>query len=244
MNNTNRAGILLLHGFAGDVEEIKPLREYLEQRGYMVECPLLPGHGLTKRELAVTSCEDWINAAERAYLDLSGKCDKLIVVGFSMGGLLAVNLWHYGFSGLVTVNMPIYYWNLKIIASNLFRDFHRFRKKYMNASLDKSFSSMVEFQKLLTKTKPMLRNVTCRTMIVQALDDDTVHYRSADYILKKIRAEKTVLRPEHGGHMIFQSDNGPEVCGRIERFAESLLTDSFRFTVRNHYDIFNNSFER
>ncbi len=218
MSNTNRTGILLLHGFAGDIEEIKPLREYLEQRGYTVACPLLPGHGLTKTDLAETSCEDWIAAAERAYLDLSGKCDRLIVIGFSMGGLLAVNLWHYGFSGLVTVNMPVYYWNLKVIAANLLTDFRRFWKKYLDASTDKTLSSMVEFQKLLTKTKPMLHHITCRTMIVQAMDDDTVHHRSADYILERVRAEKTVYWPEHGGHMIFQSASGQDVCRRIEYF--------------------------
>jgi len=221
MNHEENTGILILHGFAGNVEEIKPLREYLEQRGYVVECPLLPGHGLTKKELAETSCEDWIAAAEQAYLALSERCGRVVAIGFSMGGLLAINLWHYGLSGLVTVNMPVYYWNLKIIASNLFKDFRRFWKKYTDASLDKSLSSMVEFQKLLTKTKPMLGNVTCRTMIVQALDDDTVHHRSAGYILKKIHVEKTVLRPERGGHMIFQSENGPEVCGRIERFIKA-----------------------
>lgn len=218
MNNSTATGVLLLHGFAGDLEEIRPLREYLERRGHRVECPLLPGHGQSKKELSAASCDDWIAAAERAYLGLSKQCERVIVVGFSMGALLAVNLWNYGFSGLVTVNMPVYYWNPKIIATNLIRDFPRYGKKYLDASSDKPLSSMLEFQKLLTKTKPMLGSITCRTMVVQALDDDTVHHRSADYILKKIRTEKTVYRPARGGHMIFQSVNGEEVCKRIEHF--------------------------
>lgn len=214
-------GILLLHGFAGNIEEIKPLLDYLTQRGYLVACPLLQGHGHTKKELSETTCEDWITSAERAYHALSEKCSRVFVIGFSMGGLLAVNLWNYGYSGLVTINMPVYYWNPKIILSNLITDFKQYGRKYLTASTDKSISSMVEFLKLLTKTKPMLDNVTCKTMVIQARDDDTVHYKSADYILKRIRAEKAVYRPTHGGHMIFQSSSGYEVCRRIANFIEA-----------------------
>ncbi len=214
----NQTGVLLLHGFAGNVEEVGPLRDYLEYRGYPVQCPLLSGHGKTKKELAETTREDWIASAEQAYLELAKKSDRIYAVGFSMGGLLAVNLWNYGFSGLVTVNMPVYYWNPKNIAANLIRDFKQYRKKYFNASADKSLSSLLEFQKLLTGTKPLIGNITCRTLVVQAMDDDTVHHRSADYIMKKIRAEKSDCRPLHGGHMIFQSEIGPEICRIIGDF--------------------------
>jgi carboxylesterase len=214
-------GILLIHGFAGNIEEIKPLRDYLIQKGYPVECPLLQGHGLTKRELSLTSYRDWIASAELACLNLSKRCDRIVAVGFSMGGLIAVNLWNYGFSGFVTVNTPIYYWNPWIIAGNLTRDFRRYGAKYLAASMDKSLSSMLEFQKLLTKTKPMFGNITCKTMVVQVLDDDTVHRKSAEYILKKIRAEKSLLRLPSGGHLVFQTTSGNAICEAIDRFIES-----------------------
>jgi len=80
---------------------------------------------------------------------------------------------------------------------------------------------MLEFQKLLTKTKPMFGNITCKAMVVQALDDDTVHYKSADYILERIRAEKSVYRPPRGGHMIFHSSSGDEVCKAIDQFIQA-----------------------
>jgi len=214
----DNTGILLIHGFAGDVGEIEPLRDYLAQKGYVVTCPLLPGHGMTKKELSQTTCEDWIASTEQAYLDLSKHCGKIVVVGFSMGGLLAANLWNYGFSGMVTINTPVFYWNPKIIVTNLISDFKTYGKKYFDVSTDKSLSSMLEFQKLLTKTKPMFGNITCKTMVVQASDDDTVHYKSADYIFKKVCADKSIYKLPHGGHMIFQSDHKDEVCKAIESF--------------------------
>jgi len=217
----NDTGILLLHGFAGNPEEVEPLRDFLTERGYRVECPLLPGHGGTKTELSKTTHDDWITSAERSYLALSKECGSVVAVGFSMGGLLAANLWNYKLKGLVTVNTPVFYWNLKVIAANLLSDFSRYSRKYLDVSTDKSLSSMIEFLRLLSKTKPMFGNITCKTLVVQALDDDTVHYKSADYIIKKIRAEKTVCIMPRGGHKIFQSKSGYEVCNAIERFIQA-----------------------
>lgn len=218
MNNT---GILLLHGFAGNPEEVKPLRDFLTERGYRVECPLLPGHGETKAALAKTTHEDWIATAERSYLTLLKECGSVVAVGFSMGGLLAANLWNYKLKGLVTINTPVFYWNPKVIAANLLSDFTQYGRKYLDASTDKPLSSLMEFLRLLTKTKPMFGNITCKTLVVQAMDDDTVHYKSADYILNKVRGEKTACMMPRGGHIIFESQSGPEVCKEIERFIQT-----------------------
>lgn len=213
-----KTGILLIHGFAGDVDEVGPLRDYLNEKGFLVECPLLPGHGGTKKELSKSTCSDWIASVERSYLDLSKKCKKVIVVGFSMGGLLAINLWNYGFDGMVTINTPVYYWNPRIIAVNLMTDFKKYGRKYIRVSTDKPLAAMLEFQKLLTKTKPMFENITCRTMVIQVLDDDTVHYKSADYLYKKICADKSLYKLPCGGHMILHSKSKDEVCKAIENF--------------------------
>ncbi len=217
----NDTGILLFHGFAGNPEEVEPLRDFLTERGYRVECPLLPGHGGTKTELSKTTHDDWLTSAEQAYLALSRECGGIVAVGFSMGGLLAANLWNYKLKGLVTVNTPVFYWNPKVIAVNLFSDFKQYGRKYLDVSTDKSFSSLIEFLRLLKKTKPMFGNITCKTLVVQALDDDTVHHKSADYIIKRIRAEKTVCMMPGGGHMIFESKSGPEVCKAIDRFVQA-----------------------
>ena len=226
MNNGTEAvvgktGILLLHGFAGDPDEVRPLYDFLQARGYLVACPLLSGHGKTKRELSKTTFGDWIDSAERAYLELAEKCENVVAIGFSMGGLLAMNLWNYGFAGIVTINMPVYYWNPKVIVANLIKDFGQYKRKYIQVSTDKSISSMIEFQKLLTKTKPMFSNITCRALIIQALDDDTVHYKSADYIFHKICADKLIYKVPHGGHMVLHSESGEAVCKEIERFLQT-----------------------
>jgi carboxylesterase len=216
--NKEEFGILLIHGYGGTPEEVRPLYDYFSSQGYLVESPLLPGHGKTKEALSRVSYRDWILCAEQAYLALLKNRKKIIVIGFSMGGLLAANLWQYGYSALITVNTPIYYWNPYRIMANMITDFPVYGKKYWEAAEGKPLSSMLEFQKLLTKTKAMFENITCRTMVIQTLDDDTVYHKSADFIHHKVCADKTLLKLPKGGHLIFQSSSCIEVCKEIEAF--------------------------
>jgi carboxylesterase len=60
--------------------------------GLAVSAPLLPGHGTAMDDMLTTVWDDWYGAAEAAYVDLAGRVDKVVVVGLSMGGTLAVAL--------------------------------------------------------------------------------------------------------------------------------------------------------
>lgn len=214
----NRIGILLIHGFAGKREELNPLYQSLIQKGYLVEMPLLPGHEGTKKELSSAKYEDWLTSVEQSFLSISKRCEDVYVIGFSMGGLLAAHLWNYKLAGIITINTPIYYWDLLRIAKNLFYHFKEYSRKYFMASTDKSLSSMVEFQKLLSLTKPMFGNLKCRTMVIHTLDDDTAHHKSADYIYKKVCANKSIIKLPVGGHLVFQSSSHQQVIEVIEQF--------------------------
>jgi carboxylesterase len=87
-------GVLCLHGLTGTPFEVRPLAEALGAAGYSVEVPRLAGHGGTLRELAATHWSDWLASAETAMDDLRRRIGSrpINVVGFSMGGLLALRL--------------------------------------------------------------------------------------------------------------------------------------------------------
>ncbi len=104
-----RAGVLVLHGFTGTPWEVEPLALALRAAGYLVECPTLPGHCTTPEELARTSWRAWQGAAEAAWARLGRRTERRAVVGFSMGGLLAIRLSaaHEDVGALVTVGTPI-----------------------------------------------------------------------------------------------------------------------------------------
>lgn len=102
-------GALVLHGFTGCPQSMRPLAEAFAAAGYTVELPLLPGHGTTVDDMIATGWADWSAAAEAAYDDLAGRCEKVVVAGLSMGGTLTAWLAtrHPEIAGIVCVNPAI-----------------------------------------------------------------------------------------------------------------------------------------
>ena len=76
---------------------MRPLAELIAAAGYSVELPRLPGHGTTVEDMKTTTWSDWSGAALAAYDDLRARCDKVAVVGLSMGG---------GLTAFVAENRP------------------------------------------------------------------------------------------------------------------------------------------
>lgn len=100
-------GVLVLHGFTGSTQTILDWASSLAAAGLTVRAPLLAGHGGSWQELAKTGWTDWYADAERAFLELSGRCAQVFVAGLSMGGCLALRLAETQgslVSGVVVVN--------------------------------------------------------------------------------------------------------------------------------------------
>jgi carboxylesterase len=87
----NGTAILMLHGFSASPSELRLLADGLNWLGYSVRAPLLPGHGSDPRRLNSTRAEDWKDAVARELAQMRANSDRVVVIGLSMGGLLA--LW-------------------------------------------------------------------------------------------------------------------------------------------------------
>lgn len=87
-----RPAFLLVHGFTGGPFDLAWLAEGLHRAGHAVSVPRLPGHGSTPADLMASDARDWLRAAVDAYLTLSLRHADIVLVGHSMGGLLAAAL--------------------------------------------------------------------------------------------------------------------------------------------------------
>lgn len=93
---TGPPGVLCLHGFTGTPFEVRPLAEGLAARGFSALAPRLAGHATTPADLAPTRWPDWLASADAALTRLRHATGgaRVVVAGFSMGGLLALMLAH------------------------------------------------------------------------------------------------------------------------------------------------------
>jgi carboxylesterase len=104
--NGGRHGVLVLHGITSCPQSMRPLAEAFGEEGYTVDLPLLPGHGTTPADLDATGWADWSGAAEDVYRTLAARCDRVAVVGLSMGGSLTAWLAsrYPEIAGIVCIN--------------------------------------------------------------------------------------------------------------------------------------------
>lgn len=84
--------VLFIHGFVDSNGNFKNQIEKVKELGISVKGVCLPGHGTHHRDLVNYGPEDWIACAEKALLDLSKKHKEIYLVGFSIGGAIALTL--------------------------------------------------------------------------------------------------------------------------------------------------------
>jgi carboxylesterase len=99
-------GVLVVHGFTGSPQTMRPVAEALVGADFTVEMPRLPGHGTSIEDMMTTAFDDWSATVEDAYADLAARTDKVVVVGLSMGGTLTCWLAerHPEIAGIVCIN--------------------------------------------------------------------------------------------------------------------------------------------
>jgi esterase/lipase/1-acyl-sn-glycerol-3-phosphate acyltransferase len=87
-----KMGVVLIHSYLAEPEEVKALAKYLRRRGVWVYAPRLPGHGTSAEDLAGRTYREWVEAVETAYIVMSIICDRVVVGGVGVGGNLALDL--------------------------------------------------------------------------------------------------------------------------------------------------------
>jgi carboxylesterase len=83
-----RLGVLLLHGFTGNADTMRPLQAPLEALGVEVSLPRLRGHGASPPQALIgVTWADWLADGAAALAENCTRVDRVILVGHSMGAL-------------------------------------------------------------------------------------------------------------------------------------------------------------
>lgn len=81
---------VLIHGFPGTPNEMRPIAETLNEQGWTVHAILLPGFGIEINSLPEKTYAEWLSSVLNAIQYYRQHYDKLVLVGFSMGGALSI----------------------------------------------------------------------------------------------------------------------------------------------------------
>lgn len=229
---TATTGVLFIHGFTGGTYEVSPLVKYIRSHtDWIIETPTLPGHGVTL-DLGNTSAESWMMEAELAMRRLQRKVDRVIVVGFSMGGLIALYLTlRYPVSRLILLSTAAKYISPRVLlddvrtiltesitkkySKNTF--YHLFDYKLKHTPLRATF----EFLRVVKLVKPYYKSIKAPVCIVQGKRDGIVPFSTAKHLYDVLGStEKKMIQSETGKHHICYSDDCDEWFVEVFEFMQ------------------------
>ncbi|MBT8212982.1 MAG: alpha/beta fold hydrolase [Acidimicrobiia bacterium] len=104
---TNGNGVVVLHGWTGSPAHLRLIGGFLNDHGYSIEAPRLPGHGTHVSAMEQTSWRDWLRAAGEAAQAVLDRGERLHLVGLSMGGILSILIAPtFDPASVTTINAP------------------------------------------------------------------------------------------------------------------------------------------
>jgi len=238
-------GCVLVHGLSSSPSEMRPLGDYLASVGYTVHAPLLPGHGTTPEDLVNVSWHKWYETMANAVQEMSKKCDKVFLIGLSMGGVLSLlgAARSLPVKAVVSLAAPIYIRDIKIHLvpflrfvmphvrkNNAIRSIRKKKEKkenyspafceYKRIAYDcQTLNAVNNLLQLIKILKTELANIKIPLMIVQSEDDPVVKPDSAHYIYSNVSSDfKEILPLKKSGHIVTMGPENRWLFVQIQRF--------------------------
>jgi carboxylesterase len=213
-------GCLLVHGFPGTPAEMYGLGESLHQRGFSVLGIRLFGHATEPADLLRVQSHDWLADLESGYHLLRGSCSKIILIGFSLGGVLSATFAaSFKPDALVLMAMPM---DLPKLAHRLrpllpfLRIFWRYRhpsdesdwhdkeaeRKNLHYEVQ-PLQAVGQIFDLIQQLPQSLARLDLPTLLIYSKDDASVPVDHGSWALDSIPAQdKQLIVIEGSGHSL------------------------------------------
>ena len=196
-------GALVIHGFTGSPQSMRPLGEALHRAGFTVCGPRLAGHGISPEAMSRTGARDWVASVEDAYAALRARTKRVFVTGLSMGGTLTLYLagMHPNeIAGIIPINAAVRLESPELAALALVAaapatipgigsDIKKpgVRELAYDAV---PVPCIAEIHALVGVTYSLLPCITCPTLVVTSREDHVVPPDNARVIVSRIGARR------------------------------------------------------
>jgi acyl-CoA synthetase (AMP-forming)/AMP-acid ligase II/esterase/lipase/1-acyl-sn-glycerol-3-phosphate acyltransferase len=236
-------GVVLVHGFLASPAELKAFGRQLADMGYPVIGVRLSGHGTSPWDLRDRSRQDWLGSVRRGFEIMSLLSEQVCVIGFSMGGTLALQLAAEKpekLAGIVAVSTALKFKNRNLIFVPVVHGINRLtewtyaEEGLMPFRLNDSdhpqinyrhmpVRGLFELRKAADEAQRLLPAVDCPAAILHATGDNVIDVASSTLIYGKIGStDKSLHLIESDRHGILNEDIG-QTRQLILAFLEKLV---------------------
>lgn len=245
VHRTRKIGILISHGYKSAPQEVAALARFLNGFGFKVYGARLKGHGTSPINMRDVSWQDWYDSLGRGYAALRNICSKVLIIGFSTGGLLGLLACARKNStskiaGIVSINAAL---KLRDIKARMVPGINIWNEMLEKLSIEKGrfeyvddqpenphinysrnyLKAVEQLRELMEVCENSLPKISNRALIIQATNDPVVNPVSGRIIYSKIRSvEKIFSEVKFSNHVIINGDRKEEVFEVITSFLEHL----------------------
>lgn len=192
-------GILLVHGFTGTPASMRPWAAHLNNLGYRISVPLMPGHGTKWQDLNETSWQEWPAKVQSELDQLFLECEKVFICALSMGcgnSLYVAAKNQSRISGLVLVNPMIHIPGVQIKFAPLISRFQKSRES-VGDDIKKPgvtewgydalpIRGVAQLYKYLKKARKCLPEIKLPILVFHSVDDHVLPVSNTEIILDEI----------------------------------------------------------
>ena len=228
-------GVLLVHGFTASPTELRPLGEHLHRAGYSISGLRLAGHGTSIDDMSRSNARDWYSSVVAGYDELIARCNRVVAVGLSMGGVLCCQLALdrplLGLSLLApsfAVNSRLFF--LAPYLGLLIRRWSKSQKSIAYYRQHGLFSypsmpgpALAQLHRLIRRVRPLLPRIETPCKIFMGMRDTTVVPQSGFALLRELgsRHKSLALLPE-SNHILTVEPDAARLFAATEHFVSGL----------------------
>lgn len=234
-----KVACLLVHGFGCGPIQMRELAENLSKWGFTARGILLPGHCRNMGGHSLNVHHDWMAKVESEYHQLKSAYQEVVVIGFSLGALLTLQLsMHYAPEKIILMGTPLYLIRRYLPIPSVIRVCKRFFKQvktrkrrcymesegytgYLHQPADTHFSipALYGLTEIITAVDLGLKAVRSPALVIHSKKDLIAAPASARRVMKHLGSgDKRLVWLERSHHLMMYDKEKDMVFRAIREF--------------------------